>query len=555
MPQGDAPELTSADLRATVAAYADLLHSHQEELNRLNVYPVPDGDTGTNMALTMRSVVAEVDAASDGMAATCKAIGHGALMGGRGNSGVILSQILRALTTRLAGTEGAGPVDVAEALTAAAASAYEAVSRPVEGTILTVARVAAEGASGACAAGADLIGVLDAAQVAGAEALARTPEQLPVLAAAGVVDAGGAGLLLLLDAALHVVDGRALPEPTDAAAAPGMIAVGHGILAPGGLDELRYEVMYLLDADDAAIPAFKVAWEAIGDSIVVVGGDGLWNCHIHTNDIGGAIEAALDAGRPRAIRVTDLLEQVEELEAEEWVRSASPLGAAPSWADSAAPCTCAVVAVASGDGLAELFRSLGARRIVAGGQSMNPSVAQLLEAIDTVPADQVVVLPNNKNIVPVARQAAELSAKQVAVVPTRAVAEGLAAMVAYDAEAGVESNADAMGEAADAVTAGEVTRAVRASSCDLGPIAEGDYLGIARDGIRAVEDSLVEAATGLLRSLIVDEHELVTLITGDGSDPGDTKLVTDWLAQRYPDVAVEVHHGGQPLYPYLVGLE
>ncbi|MGE0794425.1 MAG: DAK2 domain-containing protein [Acidimicrobiia bacterium] len=550
MPVGEAcTSFTAADLRAVVTTFRDLLRGHQDAINRLNVYPVPDGDTGTNMALTMASVVAELDSAPPDMAATCRAIGHGALMGGRGNSGVILSQILRALTARWAEDERVDGAAVAEALEAAAASAYEAVSRPVEGTILTVVRAAADGAMAAVDRGGDLAAVLETARVAAGEALARTPEQLPVLAAAGVVDAGGAGLLLLLDAALHAVDGRALPEPAttggaDLAALAGLGgAAGHD-----GEADLRYEVMYLLEADDAAIPVFKDVWAGIGDSIVVVGGDGLWNCHIHTDDIGAAVEAALDAGRPRSIRVTDLREQVEE---ERWVREATPLDED----ELLVPVACAVVAVATGDGIGRILHSLGVRRIVAGGQSMNPSVAQLLEAIEAVPSGAVIVLPNNKNIVPVAKQAAALSPKRVEVVPTRGVAEGLAALVAYDPDAAADANLINMRVAAESVTAGEVTRAVRASSCDLGPIAEGDFLGIARDGIRAVAGSVADAVTGLLGVLLDGHHELVTLIEGDGATPAETRRVTEWLAEHHPDVAVEVHHGGQPLYPYLVGIE
>jgi DAK2 domain fusion protein YloV len=554
MPGGEArTSLTAGDVRAMVTTFRDLLRGHREAINRLNVYPVPDGDTGTNMTLTMDSVVAELEAAPDDMAATCKAIGHGALMGGRGNSGVILSQILRAVTARCAGGERVGAADAAEALQAAAEGAYAAVSRPVEGTILTVVRESASGAAAALAAGADLLGVLDGARIAGGEALAHTPEQLPVLAAAGVVDAGGAGFLLLLDAALHVVDGRALPVPDVVAAVPAPLAARPS--APGSPDGPRYEVMYLLEADDGAVARFREAWAALGDSIVVVGGDGLWNCHVHTDDVGAAVEAGIEAGRPRAIRVSDLRDEVEE---ERWVREAAVPPAASGGdepVDPVEPVTCAVVAVAAGDGVGRILRSLGAQRVVAGGQSMNPSVAQLLEAVDAAPADEVVVLPNNKNIVPVARQAAELSRKHVAVVASRGLAEGFAAMVAYDPAAGAEANAAAMAEAAGGVVAGEVTRAVRASSCDLGPIAEGDYLGLAGDGIRAVEPTLAGATTALLAALLGDGHELVTVVEGEGATPEATARVIAWLAEQHPEVAVDVHAGGQPLYPYVLGIE
>jgi len=531
-----------------MVSFRDLLRSHQEPINRLNVYPVPDGDTGTNMALTMESVVSALaDVPAGDMAAACTAIGHGALMGGRGNSGVILSQVLRAMTGRCAGGPEAGPLVVAEALVAASASAYEAVNRPVEGTILTVLREASAAADLAAGGGADLAGVFDAARVAGADALARTPELLPVLKEAGVVDAGGAGFLLLLDAALHVVAGRPLPEPP-AVQEPTIPIVAHG---GGGHEasDLRYEVMYLLEADDSTVPVFKEVWAGIGDSIVVVGGDGLWNCHIHTDDIGAAVEAALDAGRPRNIRVTDLIEQVEE---ERWVREAE---GGDDDLEPVHPVTCAVVAVATGDGVRRILRSFGVHRIVAGGQTMNPSVADLLEAVEAVPAADVIVLPNNKNIVPVALQVDALTTKTVRVVPTRGIAEGFAALVAYDPDARADPNALDMQKAAEAVVAGEVTRAVRDSTADGVAITTGDWLGIARDGIKVVDQSLSDAVTRLLGELVDPDHELVTLVEGEGASVGDTRHVTEWLHENHPDLAVEVHHGGQLLYPYLIGIE
>ncbi len=542
--------VTAAELCDIVETFRDLLKAHQQRINRLNVYPVPDGDTGTNMALTVASVCDELaESGSDraDMGAVCTAISHGSLMGARGNSGVILSQILRGIAGVAAEhPDGIGPVEVTEALRAATDAAYGAVMKPVEGTILTVIRGVAIGA-GTAGNGASLAEVLDAARVAGADALASTPELLDVLADAGVVDAGGTGLLLLVDAALHVVAGRDLPEAPPVDDVAEALAEVHDH-AHGGIAELRYEVMYLLDAPDTTIDAFKDVWQGIGDSIVVVGGDGLWNCHIHTDDIGAAIEAGIDAGRPRKIRVTDLAEQVEE---ERWVAEAEQT-AAPVPSD---PVTTAVVAVAAGDGIRRLLHSLGVQQIVAGGQSMNPSTADLLAAVEACPADSVVILPNNSNIIPVAEQVAEQTAKNVHVVRTRGVVEAVAALVAYDPFADAEAVADALRDGAEAVVAGEVTRAVRDSSCEVGPISEGDWLGISRDGILAVERSLVDATTRLLDALVHDDHEIVTLVEGEGSTVADTRRITDWLDEHRPEVAVEVHPGGQPLYPYFVGVE
>jgi dihydroxyacetone kinase-like predicted kinase len=308
--------------------------------------------------------------------------------------------------------------------------------------------------------------------------------------------------------------------------------------------------MYFLEAPDDTIPAFRDVWAGIGDSIVVVGGDGFWNCHIHTDDIGSAVEAALDCGRPRQIRVTDLFDQVEE---ERWVRDA----AAPPGPQEALdqPATTAIVAVATGEGIRRIFHSLGVQRIVAGGQSMNPSTALLLEAVESAPADQVVLLPNNGNIIPVAEQVDALTAKTVRIVKTRGIAEGFAALMEYDPEAGADENVERMTEAASRVTAGEITRAVRASTCPAGPIAEGDFLGLTRSGIEVVAPTLAEAATGLLAKLLTDDHEIVTLIEGDGSTPADTRRITEWLDEHHPGVSAEVHHGGQPLYPYLLSIE
>ncbi|MEO6987901.1 MAG: DAK2 domain-containing protein [Aquihabitans sp.] len=551
--------LGAEELRQVITGFSDALRAHKEGINRLNVYPVPDGDTGTNMSLTMESVVTELEGAAADLVATCKAIGYGSLMGARGNSGVILSQILRGFT-QVAGESPAIDGDVfAAALTEAARGAYEAVGNPVEGTILTVIREAAEAA--AEAAPGDLVTVADAALVRGADALARTPEMLQVLADAGVVDSGGTGLMLLLHSMLNVIDGRPVPEAaeTEAMADAGNVEVLQA-LAHGddhdhddhnrtGLADLRYEVMYLLEAPDETIPAFKDVWAGIGDSIVVVGGDGLYNCHIHTDDIGASIEAAIEIGKPKKIRVTDLLEEVEE---ERWVREA---GVDAGELPEAEAVTTAVVAIATGDGIRRIFHALGVQQVITGGQSMNPSTAQILEAVEAVNAQEVIILPNNKNIIAVAEQVDATTNKKVRVVPTRGIPEGFAALIDYDPESPVEANSDRMAAAAAAVAAGEVTRAVRDSSCDVGPIAEGDYLGIGRKGILAVAPSLAVAATDLLAELVNEEHEILSIIEGEGATAADTRFITEWLDEHHPDIEAEVHPGGQPLYPYFFGVE
>ena len=539
--------LDASQLKAVIVRYRDALRDHKEALNRLNVYPVPDGDTGTNMALTLESVVTELEAC-ESLEDVCKAISHGSLMGARGNSGVILSQILRGIAGAFATGQGDGAC-LAKALDDAAVGAYGAVMRPVEGTILTVAKAAGDAAA---ATAGKLVEILEAAKAAGDDALARTPDLLPVLKQAGVVDAGGAGYVLLLDVLLSVVDGRDVPAPpVPSGAAPEIsaeVAAVHG--EHGDVSDLRYEVMYFLEAPDETIPSFKEVWASIGDSIVVVGGDGIWNCHIHTDDIGASIEAALDCGRPKRIRVTDLLEQVEE---ERWVREASDAGGDDDVAHERVPC--AVVAVATGEGIRRIFRSMGVQQIVAGGQSMNPSTAQILEAVEAAPADEVVILPNNKNIIPVAEQVAPLSSKAVRVIKTTGIAEGFGALLGYDPQATVEENSSSMGEAADRVVSGELTRAVRDSTTDAGPVKEGDYLGLTGSKITVVDSTLTDAATALLDQLVGEDAEIVTIIEGEGASAAVTRQLTEWLAEHRPDAETEVHHGGQPLYPYLFSVE
>jgi uncharacterized protein len=543
-------------VRATIRGFADAVRTHAATINRLNVYPVPDGDTGTNMSRTLDAVVAEMDGdtvnAAD-MGETCKAISHGSLMGARGNSGVILSQILRGMVGVLSTAKEATAPVVAEALSAASAAAYKAVGKPIEGTILTVVREAADAARVSAADGASLRDMLAEARRAAKAALDATPDLLPVLKDAGVVDAGGAGFLFLLDSALHVVDGTPMPEPDY----PEGIEVGSGaepIATSGGIADLRYEVMYFLDLLDDRIDDFKDRWGLIGDSIVVVGGDGLWNCHVHTNDVGAAIEVALDLdGRPRKIRVTDLFEEVA---AEHAAREAAIAGVSHASAAGLPAVTTAVVAVSSGPGLSELFGQLGVQGVVGGGQTSNPSTAELLAAVEAVNAQQVVVLPNNKNIIPVAQQLQGLTTKTIVVVPTKSMPEALAALVVYDPEDRADVNGAGMSAAAESMATGEVTQAIRDTASDAGQIREGDWIGIMRgDGIVSIGGSVVAACEKLLDHLLTADHEILTMVVGADAKAATTDELTAWVAEQHPHVEVEVHRGGQPLYPYLFGAE
>ena len=540
--------LATKQIVEVVSAFHDALEAHKEFVNRLNVYPVPDGDTGTNMFLTVGSVLEEMEAVDfDDREAVCAALSHGSLMGARGNSGVILSQVLRGMSNCFAQADEIDGDVLASALTEASVAADGAVMKPVEGTILTVVREVARAARDAAETSA-ILQVVEDALAEGEAALERTPEQLSVLREAGVVDAGGAGFLLLLHAILHVLDGRDLPAVENSTEIANATV---GVNQQEGISELRYEVMYLLNAPDEAIEGFKNVWAGLGDSIVVVGGDGLWNCHIHTDAIGPAIEAGIEVGRPQRIRVTDLVEEVME---ERWVREAAESGKADDIAVSQ-EVPCAVVAVSPAPGIGRIFHSLGVQELVLGGQSMNPSTSELLEAVERAPAEQIVILPNNSNIVAVARTVDDETAKTVVVVPTTSVPEGFASLLGYDPQTTATENAETMLEIASGVAVGEVTQAVRSSSTPVGEVGEGDWIGLDRNGVCAMGTTLVEAATNLLKQLIGEESEILSLIVGEGASDADTRAITEWVTENRPTVETEIHNGGQSHYPFFFGVE
>jgi DAK2 domain fusion protein YloV len=543
--------LRPQDLKAVLSRYLDRLNQYREALNRLNVYPVPDGDTGTNMTLTVESVVAEVEAA-ESMEEVATALAHGALMGAQGNSGIILSQILRGLADAFRNAVDLGTAHLVDALDRASEAAYKAVGRPVEGTILTVLREAAEAAREAeTPEGEDLADLLNRVYRRAELSLRNTPELLPVLKEAGVVDAGGAGFLLLLVAFLEEVTGADVPLP-EAIFAAAAAHLAHPVESPVAADhsiaDLRYEVMYLLHAEaEETGEALQAAWEPLGDSIVVVGGDGVWNCHIHTDDAGPAIEAGIALGRPARIKITDLLDQA----AEEGLHRAARYSPLPEFADA----DVGVVTVAVGDGLVGLFRDAGAQGVVVGGQTMNPSVRDVLEVVENVAASTVIVLPNNKNIIPVAEQLDALTTKRVLVVPTRSVPEGLAAMLAYMPGPDGETLLAAMKAAAGDVVGGEVTRAVRDARTPAGEITEGDWLGVVSGEVRVIEADCLSAATQVLARIVDDDAEIVTLITGAEAEGHVTDRIVASVEEAHAGVSVEVVPGGQPLYPYLLGVE
>ncbi|MEJ7832305.1 MAG: DAK2 domain-containing protein [Nocardioides sp.] len=543
----------------------DALARAREEIDALNVYPVPDGDTGTNMYLTVSAArdavreavgagVDEVEVAERDRALAVLA--RGALLGARGNSGVILSEMLGAIARRIAASspDERNATIMADALRAATEASYAAVGTPVEGTMLTVARAASEAAMALAAQpGIRARDVFTSAAAAAREALARTPEQLPVLREAGVVDAGGRGLSVILDAAETVLTGRRPVPVTSPIGAhtipiPQTGPVPAGDLTPGGP---AYEVMYLLDAEEDRIAALRKTLAGLGDSLVVVGGEGLWNVHVHVDDVGAAVEAGIEAGRPHRVRVTHFAEQI------------SDQGSARAAGHATQRSGRRIVAVAAGPGLGSLFESAGAV-VVQGGPGRRPSTGQVLEAITTCGASEVVVLPNDADSVRVARIAASTAETdpaigggvRVVVIPTHAQVQGLAAIAVHEPGRAFDQDILEMTATARHARHGAVTIAARQAMTMAGPCEAGDVLGVIAGDFAVVGHDLLEVATGVLGRLLAGGGELVTLVSGtDGGAQDLAARAAAWIDEQYPHVDVVVYDGGQERYPLLLSVE
>ncbi|WP_193610314.1 DAK2 domain-containing protein [Nocardioides lijunqiniae] len=533
----------------------DALAQAREEIDALNVYPVPDGDTGTNMYLTVSAARDAIREAADGSPngdrdVALAAFGRGALLGARGNSGVILSEMLGAIARRISAAtpEERNAQVMADALRRATEASYAAVGRPVEGTMLTVARAASEAAV-ALAADPSVRArdVFTAAARAAREALARTPEQLQVLKDAGVVDAGGRGLSVILDAAETALTGRR-PVPVTSPLGRHAIPIPHAGAVPEhdlSPDGPAYEVMYLLDATEAAIPVLRATLDGLGDSLVVVGGDGLWNVHVHVDDVGAAIEAGIEAGRPHRVRVTHFAEQVAEAR---HGRGRERDGRR-------------IVAVAAGPGLRALFEEAGAV-VVDGGPGRRPSTGQVLEAITACGASEVVVLPNDADSVRVAQIAGQMVENdpdldgqvRVAVIPTQAQVQGLAAIAVHEPARTFEQDVLEMTATSRHARHGAVTIAARQAMTMAGPCEPGDVLGVIAGDFAVVGQDLDEVAGGVLGRLLAGGGELVTLVSGESAD-GLAERAAAWVDRHHPHVDVVVYDGGQERYPLLLSVE
>jgi DAK2 domain fusion protein YloV len=530
-------------VRDVVGAGLASLEASRSRIDDLNVYPVPDGDTGTNLTLTVRAVV---DALSVTEAADrpelARDVARAALMGARGNSGVILSQIVRGAADVLAeSTDGIEPRLAARALRSAADAAYRAVRRPVEGTMLSVVRELAEAAELRVDGRVPLSDLLVELVRRGEEAVARTPEQLEVLREAGVVDAGGAGLVELLRGVAAAVAGHSVEE------AP---AVASATVGPEGVhlepSRYRYCTVFVVEGRELDRDGLEAQLERLGDSLLVVGDESTLKVHVHTDDPGAALSLGTAAGAIEGVEIANMQEQQERRERR--------LAIVPNPAPAART---GVVAVVPGDGNRRLFESLaeavGLIRIVEGGQTSNPSTAELLDALRGLEVDEAILLPNNSNVRLAAEQAAEHADVPVEVVPTDSVPAGLAALVAYDGARGAAENAAEMRAAAGAVAAGEVTRASRAVRVNGLAIRHGDWLGLADGEPVAGGDEFAEVAWAVAERLLTEPRSVLTLLTG--VEPLSLDGLLDRLHASHPGLEVEVHEGGQPHYPLLLGAE
>ena len=512
-----------ARVRELVAGARAAIEASRERIDDLNVYPVPDGDTGTNLTLTVRAIGETL--AGDGpeqRAALAKEVSRAALMGARGNSGVILSQIVRGATEALAETD-----DLARVFRSASDAAYRAVKKPVEGTMLTAIAAMADTAEH----GGDLHTIL----ARGDDTVERTRDMLPVLRDAGVVDAGAAGLVEIVRGIVAALEGTPLPEAPEHDRELGLGALHQE------LSRYRYCTVFVVEGDALDADALEAELEQLGDSLLVVGDPSALKVHVHTDDPGRALSLGVARGVVGGVEVANMHEQT--LEREERLLHAVP---------TVVHQTCAVVAVAAGAGNRRLAESFGAA-VVDGGRTMNPSTADLLAAIESAGGDEVVVLPNNGNVIMSAEQAADHSSKLVRVVPTRSVQAGLAALVAFDPTVGAEANAQAMTEAVDAVTTGAITIASRDVVFDGVEVRKGDWLGLADESPVAGGDTFDEVARTVLSRLLDEPRDVLTLLTGEEL-PALNGLL-DEVHAAHPDLEVEVHEGGQPHYPLLLSAE
>ena len=541
--------INGPEFRDMFAAATNWLEKNASEIDALNVFPVPDGDTGTNMLLTMRSTVEEAYKVNElSVSAMAQAMANGALMGARGNSGVILSQIWSGMAIGLSDKETFNGKDLAMALTQASETAYKGLSNPVEGTILTVMKDASKaGQKQAAINGGDVVAVMEAAVSAAGDSVASTPTLLPVLKEAGVVDAGGQGLFTLLDGALRYLRGEAelmrFRKPQMVASSIPMTPITVTAPEKVGADEIPfgYCTEFLLKGKDLEPEKLKRKLVRRGQSLIVVGDDTTIRVHVHTIDPGSIIHFATTLGTVHSVSIRNMDEQHQDFL--EMQKSRAPVADVE------------IVAVAAGDGLSDVFTSLGVATVIPGGQTMNPSTKDLLTAVNNLRSDKVIILPNNKNIVMTAEKVQGLTEKHIHVVPSKTIPQGIAALLAFDYEADFDSNTHIMTEALASIKTVEITRAVRATQFGGFDIKKKQAIGLLDGTIVAVAEEPAEVLRSTLAKTGLKKAEVVTLYYGEDTTESEAQQVKEELATKYPNLQVEVVKGGQPHYNFIASVE
>ena len=555
--------IDASQLAKMFLAGAKNLDAKKEWINELNVFPVPDGDTGTNMSMTILSAAKEVSSLDKpNMKSLSKAISSGSLRGARGNSGVILSQLFRGFTKVIANYEEIDTVVLAEACDKAVETAYKAVMKPKEGTILTVARAAADKAIEMVAETDDLEVYIKAVIDEADAVLKKTPDMLPVLKQAGVVDSGGQGLLTVLEGAYDALMGKEIDYSSFETG-----STGSGIVKISAETEAEIKFGYCTEfiivlhrpLSDDEVVAYKSFLTSIGDSIVVVADDEIVKTHVHTNDPGLAIQEALKHGSLSKIKIDNMREEHQERLIKDAEKVAAQQAATEQQTAEVDPSEwkeIGFISVSAGDGLSEIFKGLGVDHMIEGGQTMNPSTDDILSAVEKVPAKNIFVLPNNKNIILAANQAASLSEdKKIFVVPTKTIPQGIAALINFIPDQSAEENFERMSEEIGNVKTGQITYAVRDTVIDDKEIKENDYMRIGDSGILSVGQDMEETLLDMVDQLVDEESGIISLYYGSDVKEADATALAEKLQEKYEDLEVELNCGGQPIYYYILSVE
>lgn len=558
-------KITENEFRKMIAVSSNRLNNNAEFINSLNVFPVPDGDTGTNMSLSFASGAKYVsESTSSSVGELSQALAKGLLMGARGNSGVILSQVFRGFSKNAAAKTELTPADLADALVAGVQTAYKAVMKPQEGTILTVARKAAEAATKTAKTSDDCVEVMEAAYEAAEAALKTTPDLLPVLKEVDVVDSGGQGLTFVYQGFFDALSGNVRDEqeyhPTPADMDDMVSAEHHkSVQSQLNTEDIQYgyctEIMVKLGAgrlvdEKFDYDTFRGYLSEIGNSLLVIADDEVVKVHVHTEQPGKVLSYGQKFGSLIKVKVDNMrlqhetiLEQDKEAEEEQQAEINQIAG------------DYGIIAVASGDGLAQLFHSVGVTQIIQGGQTMNPSTKDIVDAINATGKDKVIVLPNNKNIFLAAEQAADVADANVKVVHTRSITQGLSAMINFNKEADIDENVAAMEEALDDVISGQVTVAVRDTTIDGQEIKKDNYMGIVDGSIKVTDPDRKQATLEMVKAMLDEDSEVITIIYGADADQAEAQAIADEIQSWDEDYEVEIHEGDQPVYPYLISVE